>query len=84
MFAVVNDVAGCKLGSSTGPDCKVLGCAFAVIGDGFKPRLVEGEELSETTTSACAARYQDVKAKRISECPIRSGTEAKWLERLTT
>jgi len=44
LFAVVNDVAGCKLGSSTGPDCEVLGCAFAAIGDGFKLRLVEGEE----------------------------------------
>jgi hypothetical protein len=41
----VNDAAGCKLGNSGGPEYCTVGWGLAAMDDGFRLRLVEGEEL---------------------------------------
>lgn len=54
----MNDAAGCKLGNSGGAEYGTVGCGFAAMGDGFRLRLVDGEELSGDIRSARTARYR--------------------------
>jgi hypothetical protein len=80
----VNEAVGCRLGNSGGAEYWRLGWGFAAMGDGFRLRLVEGEELSGATRSARARQGTESSRESIWGLPGREQDETDTVERLTT